>query len=112
MQTSSKITGELPGDWRSRVGDILLRLLPAGSISGAPKQRTLEIIEAAEQYDRGWFTGIFGYFDGLNLDSAVMIRFIEQVDNQLFFKSGGGITHLSNCQQEYRELIEKVYLPV
>ena len=112
LQTSSKITGELPGNWRSRIGDILLRLLPAGSISGAPKQRTLEIIQAAEEYDRGWFTGVFGHFDGTNLESAVMIRFIEKVDNQFFFKSGGGITHLSNCQQEYRELIEKVYLPV
>jgi para-aminobenzoate synthetase component 1 len=112
LQTSSKIAGELPGDWRSRVGDILLRLLPAGSISGAPKQKTMEIIESSEGYDRGWFTGVFGYFDGETLESAVMIRFIEQTNGQFLFKSGGGITHFSNSRQEYRELIEKVYLPV
>jgi para-aminobenzoate synthetase component 1 len=52
--------------------------LPAGSICGAPKPKTLEIIEKAEGYDREYYTGIFGFFDGKNLDSAVMIRFVEQ----------------------------------
>ena len=112
LQTSSKISGDLPNDWRERVGDILLKLLPAGSISGAPKKKTIEIIEDAEGYDRGWFTGVFGYFDGNNLDSAVMIRFIENINGQLYFKSGGGITHFSRCEQEYQELIEKVYVPI
>ena len=52
-------------------------LLPAGSISGTPKKKTVEIIEEIEGYDRGYFTGVFGYFDGENLYSAVAIRFIE-----------------------------------
>lgn len=111
LQTSSMISGELRDDWRSRVGDLLFRLLPAGSISGAPKQMTMEVIEAAEGYKRGWFSGVFGYFDGKDLESAVMIRYIEQVDGKLFFKSGGGITHFSNCKQEYEEMVGKVYLP-
>ena len=111
LQTSSKITGELPADWKSRVGDILFRLLPAGSISGAPKKKTMEVIRESEGYDRGWFTGVFGIYDGENLESAVMIRYIEKADGNLIFKSGGGITHFSNCEQEYRELVEKVGLP-
>ena len=111
LQTSSKITGELPADWKERVGDLFMKLLPAGSISGAPKQKTREVIAEAEGYDRGWFTGVFGLFDGSNLESAVMIRFIENNGGQLVFKSGGGITHFSDCRQEYDELVEKVYLP-
>ncbi|MCD4697337.1 MAG: aminodeoxychorismate synthase component I [Bacteroidales bacterium] len=112
LQTSSKITGELTKDWREKVGDILYTLLPAGSISGAPKQKTLEIITEAEGYERGWFTGVFGYFDGKNLDSAVMIRYIEKQGENLIFKSGGGITWFSKCEQEYNELVEKVYVPI
>ena len=112
LQTSSVIAGDLPENWRERIGDIIFNLLPAGSISGAPKKKTVEIIEDAEGYQRGWFTGVFGYFNGDKLDSAVMIRFIENINGQLYFKSGGGITHFSRCEQEYRELIEKVYVPI
>jgi para-aminobenzoate synthetase component 1 len=52
-----------------------------------------------------------GLFDGENLDSAVMIRFIEQQGAQKIFKSGGGITSQSDVMEEYQELIKKVYLP-
>jgi para-aminobenzoate synthetase component I len=112
LQTSSKITGELPPDWQNILGEIIFRLLPAGSVSGAPKKKTVELILEAEAYDRGYFTGIFGYFDGTNLDSAVIIRFIEKIGDQLLFKSGGGITSFSKCEEEYRELVDKVYLPI
>lgn len=112
LQVSSEITGELPADYPENLGTILFSLLPAGSISGAPKPKTLEIIEAAEGYERGFYTGIFGYFDGQNLDSAVMLRFIEQQDKQLIFKSGGGITSQSDATSEYNELVQKVYVPI
>lgn len=111
-QVSSKITGELPGDYRERIGDILAAMLPAGSVTGAPKKKTVEIIRKAEHYERGYYTGIFGYFDGSSLDSAVMIRFIEQCDDGIYYKSGGGITVYSDPQLEYRELIDKVYVPI
>ncbi len=111
LQVSSLISGKLPADYASHIGDILLTLLPAGSVSGAPKKKTLEIIQHAEQHERGYYTGIFGYFDGKNLNSAVMIRFIEQQNGKLFYKSGGGITTQSNLQQEYAELLDKVYFP-
>jgi para-aminobenzoate synthetase component I len=112
LQVSSEITGTLPRNYRERLGDILVSLLPAGSISGAPKQKTLEIISEAEKEKRGYYTGVFGYFDGSVLDSAVMIRFIEQVGNQLYYRSGGGITTQSDAETEYQEAIDKVYVPV
>lgn len=112
LQVSSEITGCLPEDFKERLGDILLALLPAGSICGAPKPKTLEIIEHAEGYERGFYTGVCGWFDGENLDSAVMIRFIEQDGNHLIFKSGGGITAQSDVTKEYEELIQKVYVPI
>jgi len=112
LQVSSEITGLLPDDFRDRLGDILFELLPAGSICGAPKAKTLEIIQEAEGYDRGYYTGICGYFDGNNLDSGVMIRYMEQDGAQLTFKSGGGITSQSELIKEYEELIQKVYVPL
>ena len=112
IQVSSKISGQLPDNYQENIGDILSKLLPAGSITGAPKRKTIEIIKTAEQYERGFYTGVFGYFDGQNLDSAVMIRFIENIDEQLYFKSGGGITNQSNPKAEYQELIDKVYVPI
>lgn len=110
LQVSSEISGILPQNYHENLGDIIFRLLPAGSISGAPKPKTMEIIETAEAYERGYYTGIFGYFDGENLDSAVMIRFVEQQNDGLIFKSGGGITSLSDCEKEYDELLRKVYV--
>ena len=112
LQMSSEITGKLPEDFRNSLGDILFRLLPAGSICGAPKKKTLEIIRKTESYERGFYTGVFGYFDGQNLDSAVAIRYIEQQGEKMLFKSGGGITSMSNWKKEYEEMQKKVYVPV
>jgi para-aminobenzoate synthetase component 1 len=112
LQVSSKITGDLSSDYADNIGDIIKKLLPAGSITGAPKRKTVEIIKESEIYKRGYYTGIFGIFDGKNLDSAVMIRFIENHNNKLIYKSGGGITVFSDPKKEYHELIDKVYVPI
>ena len=112
LQVSSEIRGKLPDNWKGTLGDILFCLLPAGSITGAPKKKTMEIIEEAETYERGFYTGVMGYFDGNRLDSAVMIRFLEQEGNRLLFKSGGGITSQSDLQSEYNEMKQKVYVPI
>ena len=112
LQVSSEISGQLAENYQEKMGDILFSLLPAGSISGAPKKKTLEIIEQSEGYERGFYSGIWGWFDGQNLDSAVMIRFIEQAEDKLIFKSGGGITAQSDLMKEYNELIQKVYVPI
>jgi len=112
LQVSSEVTGQLPEDYRDHLGNILSKLLPAGSICGAPKKKTLEIISKSEIYDRGYYSGVFGNFDGTDLHSTVMIRFIEKKDGKLIFKSGGGITSMSNPEEEYQELIDKVYVPI
>ena len=111
LQVSSEIEGKLKHDCNSRLGDIILSLLPAGSICGAPKSATVRLIHSAEKESREYYTGIFGYFDGESLDSAVLIRFIEKKDERFFFRSGGGITAYSNCTDEYKEVLDKIYLP-
>jgi len=110
-QVSSKITGDLPKNYAENIGDLIYTLLPAGSISGAPKKKTVEIIEKAENYLRGFYTGIFVYFDGKNLDSCVLIRYIENQNGEMVYKSGGGITFMSDAEKEYKEMLEKVYVP-
>jgi para-aminobenzoate synthetase component 1 len=112
LQTSSKIRGKLPTGWQQSLGDIFDKLLPAGSICGAPKNKTIEIITRVENYDRGYYTGVAGFFSGEQLDSCVMIRFIEKENGQYFYKSGGGITSQSNCRMEYDEMIKKIYVPI
>lgn len=109
LQVSSQISGILPEP--QQLGDIIFTMLPAGSVSGAPKRATLQIIKEAEKEPRGFYTGIFGYFDGEELDTAVLIRFIEQDQQQLFFRSGGGITVYSDCKKEYDEVLHKIYFP-
>ena len=126
LQTSSEISGRLPEDYRQHLGEILDAQLPAGSITGAPKDKTMQIIHEAEGYDRGFYTGIMGIYDHGELNSAVMIRFVEEeaspsktekgknseVSRELYFKAGGGITSKSDCRKEYEEVIQKIYLPI
>ncbi len=112
LQISSQISANLQNNWNEEIGDILTSLLPAGSITGTPKKKTVEILEKLEDYNRDFYTGIFGVFDGKNLDSSVMIRFIEEdIDGNKFYKSGGGITCDSDILNEYQELLDKIYLP-
>lgn len=111
LQMSSEITGNLKPGYEKHLGDIITGMLPAGSVTGAPKKETIRIIKECEKYNRGWYTGVFGVFDGTNLDSGVMIRFIERDGEKLVFKSGGGITFMSDPLKEYEELISKVYVP-
>ena len=137
LQTSSEISGRLPEDYPHHLGEILDAQLPAGSITGAPKDKTMQIIQEAEGYDRGFYTGIMGIYDQGELNSAVMIRFIEEEETspvdfeadgeknfkanegkkpkksrKLYFKAGGGITSKSDCRREYEEVIQKIYLPI
>jgi para-aminobenzoate synthetase component I len=112
LQVSSEICGDLDDGYANQLGNILLKLLPAGSVSGAPKPKTLEIIRAVEEEVRGYYTGVFGYFNGKDLDSGVMIRFIENREGKYFYRSGGGITTQSDVEAEYQETIDKVYVPV
>jgi para-aminobenzoate synthetase component I len=111
LQVSSHVSGTLEENWNEGLGEILRELLPAGSITGAPKKSTVEIIEQVEGYERGYFSGVFGLYDGVSVDSAVMIRFIEKTTSGYVYKSGGGITLDSDANSEYQEYQDKVYLP-
>ena len=112
LQVSSVISGQLPSGYETHLGDILFSMLPAGSVSGAPKPETLRIIRESEGAPRGYYTGIMGYFDGKDFDSCVLIRYIEKLEGKMQYRSGGGITFMSDVDKEYQELIDKVYVPL
>lgn len=112
LAMSSEISGNLKPEYRGKIGSIIKTLLPAGSILGAPKKKTEFIIRESEGYERGFYTGVCGWFDGKNLDSCVMIRFIEEENGKLYFRSGGGITHQSRLEDEYEEMKNKIYVPI
>ena len=112
LHVSSQIEGLLPSNYLANLGNLLLAMLPAGSVSGAPKAKTLDIISEAEGEPRGFYTGVFGYFDGDKVDSGVMIRFIECQRDALFYRSGGGITAQSAVENEFQEILDKIYVPI
>jgi para-aminobenzoate synthetase component 1 len=112
LQVSSEIRGRLSRNYEGKPGDTIFALLPAGSVSGAPKPSTIKLITFAEAQKRGFYTGVAGYFDGKTLDSMVLIRYVEKdPTGKLFYRSGGGVTVNSVCEEEYKELLEKIYLP-
>lgn len=111
LQVSSEINGELKEEYQSNLGDLLFKILPAGSISGAPKPKTVEIIKEVEKENRGYYTGICGIFNGYDVDSCVMIRYIEKENDKLYYRSGGGVTYLSDESSEYNETLQKIYVP-
>ncbi|WP_455109763.1 aminodeoxychorismate synthase component I [Porphyromonas sp.] len=112
LQMSSEVVGRIDRS-ALRLGDLLLELLPAGSISGAPKGATLELIRSAEGRPRGFYTGVWGYFDGERLDTAVLIRYLEYEaeTGRYYYRSGGGITINSQAEDEWRECLQKIYIP-
>lgn len=112
LQVSSEIEGRLRPEYDNSLGTVLRQLLPAGSVSGAPKNSTLEIIRKAEDGPRGFYCGIMGVYDGSKFVSGVLIRFIEQTPNGIMYRSGGGITYQSDIHREYQELIQKIYVPI
>ncbi|MDR2367053.1 MAG: aminodeoxychorismate synthase component I [Deltaproteobacteria bacterium] len=111
LQVSSEIVGELGEGFHRSIGDVIFKMLPAGSVSGAPKESTLDIIRRSEGIPRGFYAGVFGLYDGNRFDSGVLIRFVEEENGQKFFRSGGGITALSLLEDEYNEALDKIYLP-
>ncbi len=112
LTISSKISGKLRNVYRNNLGDIFNTVLPAGSVTGAPKQKTTEIINRTETHVRKFYTGVWGIFDGDRTDSCVIIRYLEKRNGKYFYKSGGGITANSNFEKEYQELKDKIYAPI
>ncbi|HON17545.1 MAG TPA: anthranilate synthase component I family protein [Salinivirgaceae bacterium] len=87
---------------------IIYAMFPGGSISGCPKIRAIQIIEEIEQIPRGIYTGTLGYIKkNHSMDFNILIRTVMISGNKLWFNVGGGITLLSNPEQEYEETCHK-----
>ena len=102
----STVVGTLKDDYS--VVDVIKATFPGGSITGAPKIRSMEIIEELEPTKRNVYTGSIGYigFDG-NMDLNIAIRTIVKQDENVYFQVGGGMTWGSNPCDEYQETLDK-----
>jgi anthranilate synthase component 1 len=106
MHITSNVQGQLaPG--RDAL-DVLQATFPAGTLSGAPKVRAMQIIEELEPEKRGVYGGAIGYvgFDG-NMDLAIAIRTVVEQAGELTVQAGAGIVEASQPESEYQETINK-----
>jgi len=88
--------------------DALRSCFPAGTVSGAPKIRAMEIIAELEREKRGPYAGAVGYFDfSGNLDTAIAIRTVIIKDNIAYIQAGAGIVADSVPEREYQESLNK-----
>ena len=103
----SKVTGEMKSD--ASFMDIVAETFPAGTLSGAPKIRAMEIIKENEDTPRGFYGGAVGFmdFDG-NFNHAIMIRSFLSKDNRLKFQAGAGVVAQSKPENELQEVYNKI----
>lgn len=89
--------------------DLLRACFPGGSITGAPKIRSMEIIHELEKYQREIYCGSIAYINGNgDMDSSITIRTLVCHQNQIYCWAGGGIVADSNAESEYQECFDKV----
>ncbi|MEK7849522.1 MAG: anthranilate synthase component I [Candidatus Omnitrophota bacterium] len=106
MHIVSNVTGLLRKD--KDVLDALISCFPAGTVSGAPKIRAMEIIDELEGTRRGPYAGALGYFSfSGNLDSCIIIRTIAVKNSYVYMQAGAGIVADSKPQKEYDETVNK-----
>jgi anthranilate synthase component 1 len=107
MHLVSQVSGTL--DAGLDAWDVLAAAFPAGTVSGAPKVRALEIIDELEPVSRGPYAGAAGYvgFDG-DMDLAIAIRSVALSGTRLRFQAGAGIVHDSVPASEYQETAHKL----
>ncbi len=106
MHIGSTVTGEIMDDKDAL--DAVDAVLPAGTLSGAPKVRAMEIIDELEREKRGIYGGAIGYLDlNGNIDTCIAIRLAFKKNNKIFVRSGAGIVMDSNPKSEYQECINK-----
>ena len=106
MHMVSKVSGKMRSD--KDFFDAFLSCIPAGTVSGAPKLRAMEIIAELEQQARGTYAGAIGYlgFSG-NMDSCITIRTIVFKNGKAYVQAGGGIVWDSVPENEYQESVNK-----
>ncbi|WP_066061524.1 anthranilate synthase component I [Neobacillus soli] len=107
MHLVSEVSGQLTSD--NTAIDALAACLPAGTVSGAPKVRAMEIINSLEKSKRGLYSGAVGYLsaDG-NMDFALAIRTMILKEGNAYIQAGAGIVYDSNPESEYQETINKL----
>ena len=106
MHIVSQVVGTIRPDQNAY--DLLRATFPAGTLSGAPKVRALQIISELEQSQRGVYGGAIGYFGyGGNHDSAIGIRTALIKDNKIYIQSGAGIVADSIPESEFMETVNK-----
>lgn len=107
MHIVSEVSGELSPNYKA--ADALISCLPAGTVSGAPKIRAMEIINELEQVKRGVYSGAIGYFSvNGNMDFALAIRTMVIKDSKAYIQAGAGIVYDSIPEKEYEETIHKL----
>lgn len=106
MHISSTVTGQLQDS--ADAFDALMASLPAGTVSGAPKVRAMEIIDQFEPHRRGPYAGAVGYIDySDNMDTCIALRTMVIKDNVAYVQAGAGIVADSNPTSEYEETLNK-----
>lgn len=106
MHIVSNVDGRLREDCDAL--DALLAGLPAGTVSGAPKIRAMEIIDELEVHKRGVYAGAVGYFSSNGeMDTCIALRTAVLKDGQMHIQAGGGVVYDSDPQAEYEETVAK-----
>lgn len=106
MHIVSEVSGQV--DPKFSAVDVLAACFPAGTVSGAPKVRAMEIIHELEGDSRGFYAGAVGYFDFRgNMDTCITIRTLTVDDQQITVRTGAGIVADSVPEMEYREIMHK-----
>ncbi|MCL2211105.1 MAG: anthranilate synthase component I [Treponema sp.] len=106
MHIGSTVSSEICGDKKGL--DAINAVLPAGTLSGAPKIRAMQIINAQEKNKRGIYGGAIGYLDFTgNMDTCIAIRIVYKRNSKVFIRSGAGIVADSNPESEYQECVNK-----
>ena len=106
MHIVSNVTGKLQADRSSY--DLMRATFPAGTVSGAPKIRAMQIISEQEQTQRGTYAGVVGYFSfNGNLDSCITLRTALLKDGTAYVQAGGGIVADSDAGYEFVETVNK-----
>jgi anthranilate synthase component 1 len=106
MHIVSQVEGQIAPD--KNAFDLMRATFPAGTVSGAPKVRAMQIIAEKEPVQRGFYAGVLGYFgyDG-NLDSCITLRTALLRDGRMYIQAGGGVVADSDPVAEYQETINK-----
>ncbi len=106
MHIVSEVQGDL--DESNTSVDALMQCFPAGTVSGAPKIRAMEIIDEFEPTKRGIYAGAVGYFDfSGNMDTCIAIRTMVVASNKVYIQAGAGIVADSDPQKEFEETQNK-----